>query len=120
MGSSGGAATTDARLQAAPVRDPAMRPCSQRWTSCLGNEFVDRDCPREILIGVLRGEGIGPEVIRCALEALQDRLRWQRRLESYREWFWPWSLNPAAWQARHRRERARRALEAQLRLVLQV
>ena len=57
--------------------------------------------------------------VRVMLEALQDRLRWQRRLESFREGIWPWSLNPAAWQARYRRERARRALEAQLRLVLQ-
>jgi hypothetical protein len=57
--------------------------------------------------------------VRVMLAALEDRLRWQRRLESFREGIWPWSLNPAAWQARYRRERARRTLEAQLRLVLQ-
>ena len=45
--------------------------CVQRWTECLNVHRLSRKrMAGPLLIGVLRGEGIGPEVTRAALEVL--------------------------------------------------
>lgn len=43
---------------------------SDRWISCLDGKRPGHAACREVLIGVLPGEGIGPEVTRCALDIL--------------------------------------------------
>jgi 3-isopropylmalate dehydrogenase len=48
----------------APKRPPAR---VARWTDCLGHGKTPSS---HLLIGVLPGEGVGPEIIQCALEVL--------------------------------------------------
>lgn len=67
-------------MRSAPVTDSRrLEPRRQiepaRWTDCLGIESGRRTDSRQIVIGVLPGEGIGPEVIACALEVLNAVVR---------------------------------------------
>lgn len=43
---------------------------SRRWTSCLHSHPVADQSAERVLLGVLPGEGVGPEVIACALDVL--------------------------------------------------
>jgi 3-isopropylmalate dehydrogenase len=49
----------------------AETPNSYRWTNCLSEAPSQRTATGAIVIGVLPGEGVGPEVIGCALQVLR-------------------------------------------------
>src|SRR5262245_1190235 len=50
----------------------AQTPNRHRWTNCLSEAPSRRAATRAKVIGVLPGEGVGPEVIGCALEVLRS------------------------------------------------
>jgi 3-isopropylmalate dehydrogenase len=45
-------------------------PSEHAWSDCLGSK-TDRSHSENYIVGVLPGEGVGPEVIRCALNVLR-------------------------------------------------
>jgi 3-isopropylmalate dehydrogenase len=62
-----------ANAVAGAALDGPLRNDSQRWTDCLDGARIRSAKPGPIVVGVLPGEGIGPEVIGSALEVL-DRV----------------------------------------------
>lgn len=63
-----------------------------------------------------RAEEIGVERIIAAKRVVQE---WRGRLKDFRRGWWPWSLNPAAWRARSRREQAQADCEKLVRGLLE-
>src|SRR5262249_33426843 len=64
-------ATTTSRFANDSALDLPLGVRPPRWTACLGGPVIRGATTGRIVVGLLPGEGVGPEVVGCALEVLE-------------------------------------------------